>query len=64
MLCSEVKFLVKFEPCGHLKLCTDCNKKNTQIKKCIECKAEITVRIEPERKGIYFNSPLLISVTG
>lgn len=52
MLCSEVKFLVKFEPCGHLKLCTDCNKKNTQIKKCIECKAEITVRIEPERKEV------------
>ena len=53
MICLESKMLVKFQPCGHMKLCVDCNNANKSIKKCLQCKKDITGKIQPKTGGIY-----------
>lgn len=51
ILCSTACFLVKFEPCGHFKLCVECNSRNTEIKTCMECNSRIISKIKPEIKN-------------
>ena len=42
MVCCEVPASVKFEPCGHRIVCTDCCIK---MKKCLTCQQTITKKI-------------------
>ncbi|CAE1280425.1 MIB [Acanthosepion pharaonis] len=51
MLCSTAGRLVKFEPCGHFKLCVECESRNREIKLCMECKLGIISRVIPEMKN-------------
>ncbi len=42
MVCSEEAFPMRFGPCGHQIACEDCG---SRMKRCLECKTEITARM-------------------
>ncbi|KAL3861794.1 hypothetical protein ACJMK2_007813 [Sinanodonta woodiana] len=49
MVCSEQLAVVRFEPCGHIIACQDCCIK---MKRCIECKTQITDKIGPDSQRL------------